>query len=420
MEENANLQTVDIDIDDFSTGIGGQNILTPTFKGFSRDNVDTQALNNFSLGIDEPTEQSVTTNLETPTTPEEPKFQVPDNFNEQVNNPEISETEEKDKVERAKLDKSSLVEYLKDKIESKEFTIYDDYDEKTPVEDYLSKLSKKDLHSLIDENLKVKEDQYKQEVPKQFFESLPYELQVAADYWVNKGGRDLKGLFNALGKVEEIRDLDPDKDTDQEQIVQEYLRAANTDWSSEEVREQLDEYKDLGQLEKRAKQFKPKLDRMKEQMVQYQLEQQEIAAQQMRQRAQAYQKSVYDALSPGEINGLKLDTKTQNALYNGLIRADYQSVSGGNTNKLGYLLEKYQYSEPNYGLISEVLWHLEDPEGFRNALIQKGKNTQAENDVKKLKTQQGDRSSSTAFEDQGNASRIRNTISKPEKNIFKR
>lgn len=421
MTESATLQNVEVNLDDFS-GIDGGNILTPPqAKIFDRSE---SAFEKFAEAIQNgktPEEKSLEDNPKDLPPVEEKKFEVPTDLNEQLANPDQIIEEEKEKASRAKTDKSSTVDYIKSKIEAKDFVAFDDYDEKVPISEYLENLPNKDLHALIDENIKLKEEKLKEETPKQFFDSLPYELQVAADYWINKGGRDLKSLFSALGKVEEIRDLDIDKESDQEKIVEEYLRNANSDWTPEEVQEQLTEWKDLGQIEKKAKQLKPKLDRMKEQIVEYQLAEQEQRAQLQTQRAQAYVKNVYDALKPGEIGGIKLDSKTQTSLYNGLVRADYSSIGGGNTNLLGHLLEKYQYQEPDYGRISEVLWLLSDPDGFKNSLIKKGANIKTEEIVRKLKTEQGNRSSSTAFEDPTtNTSRVKGAIPKPGKDIFKR
>lgn len=406
------LQEVEINLDDF-TGVGGENVLTPAM--FKRDAVDTTELSTFKKEpYKEPEVEPVEEKEESKET-----FEVPADLTEQLNNIEEGTPEEKSSG-RPKVETSALIDYLKDKIESKSFVPFNDYDEKTSVEDYLKNLPKKDLYSLLDENVKLIADQKDEEAPKKLFEALPYELQAANDYWL-KGGRDLKSIFNALGRVEEVRELDPSEEHDQEKIVEEYLRSANSDWSPEEVKEQIDEWKDLGQIAKKASQLKPKLDKMREQIVAYQLEQQEIALEQRKEAANKYVKNVYEALLPGELGGTKLDPKTQTSLYNGLVRADYQSMSGGNTNRLGHLLEKYQYKEPNYQKIAKVLWLLEDEESFENALIQKGKNVQSGEILKKLKTEEGNRSSSTAFDAGGSSARKTSlSIPKPGSSIFGR
>ena len=184
------------------------------------------------------------------------------------------EEETKPKGGRPKTEKSGLVEFLKKRIESKEMFAFDDYDEtKQSLDDYLGGLGEKDIEELWQANV----DNLKQEVaaktPKEFFESLPDELQYAAKY-VMDGGQDLKGLFQALAQVEQVRSLNPADENDQEGIVRSYLSATGFG-SDEEIEEEVNTWKDLGVLEKKAKQFKPKLDQMQEEIVQSQLAEQD-------------------------------------------------------------------------------------------------------------------------------------------------
>ena len=67
------------------------------------------------------------------------------------------------------------------------------FDDDKALEDYTSK----DWEELIEANLEEKARQVRSETPKQFFNSLPQELQIAAKY-VADGGKDLKGLFSTL------------------------------------------------------------------------------------------------------------------------------------------------------------------------------------------------------------------------------
>jgi hypothetical protein len=82
-------------------------------------------------------------------------------------------------------------------------------------------------------------------------------------------------------------------------------------------------------------------------------------------------------------------------LYNGLVQPSYPSVSGKNTNLLGHLLEKYQFVEPNYTLISEALWLLSDPNGYKAKIMDKGAQKSVETTVRKLKTAAASNSSAS-------------------------
>jgi len=404
------VQQVDLDIDSWLGAPGAESIVTP-----STEEKKEQKPNIFSQGkfdtnfLDE--EDDETEDAKKEINPEAAKTFIDD----LVNVDEEDEEPSKSKGGRPKTEKSGLVEFLKKRIESKEMFAFDDYDENTQsLEDYLGSLGEKDVEELWQANI----DNLKQEVaaktPQEFFESLPEELQYAAKY-VADGGQDLRGLFQALAQVEQVRQLDPTNQYDQEGIVRSYLQATGFG-SEDEIDEELATWKDLGVLEKKAKQFKPKLDQMQEEYVQAQLAEQENRKIQQEQAADAYMKNVFEALRPAEINGLKLDKKTQAQLYSGLVQPNYPSISGRPTNQLGHLLEKYQFVEPNYPLIAEALWLLSNPDEYRANLVKQGKNQAVEQTVRQLKTEQARKNVSTYQEEEDTRSR---KIARPT-NIFKR
>ena len=283
----------------------------------------------------------------------------------------------------------------------------------------LSEYSAKDWEELIQANLEEKANQVRRETPKQFFQSLPEELQIAAKY-VADGGKDLKALFSTLSQVEESKSLDVKKSNDQEQIITQYLSATGYG-TQEEIQEEIEIWKDLGKLEQQANKFKPKLDKMQEKVVAQKLQEQELKKKQQEQASKAYMKNVYDTLKDGKLGDLKVDRKTQAMLYNGLVQPNYPSVSGRNTNLLGHLLEKYQFVEPNYALISEALWLLQDPVSYKAKIMDKGAQKSVEQTVRKLKTEQANTGGSSLgvskAEEQKRSSKKK--LSRPT-NIFKR
>lgn len=256
------------------------------------------------------------------------------------------------------------------------------FDDDKSFEEYTAK----DWEELIEANLEERANQVRRETPKQFFEALPQELQIAARYVAN-GGQDLKGLFATLAYAEETKELDISSERDQEIIIRDYLKATGYG-TAEEIEEEIEIWKDLGKLEQQANKFKPKLDKMQEQLVARKLEEQEMRKKQQEQASQQYMQNVYDTLKDGALGDVKIDRKTQNMLYNGLVQPNYPSVSGRNTNLLGHLLEKYQFVEPNYTLISEALWLLSDPDGYKAKIMEKGSQKAVEATVRKLKTEQ--------------------------------
>ena len=325
---------------------------------------------------------------------------------------EVEEVEEK-KETRGRKKLEGMTDVFQKLISDEKIVPFDD---DKPFEDYTAK----DWMELVEANLEERANQVRRETPKQFFDSLPEELQVAARYVAN-GGQDLKGLFATLAHTEQTKDLDVKNENDQEVIIRNYLSATGYG-NNEEIQEEIELWKDLGKLEQQAAKFKPKLDKMQEKVIARKLEEQEMKRKQQEQASEQYMQNVYDSLKDGKIGDVKLDKKTQNMLYNGLVQPNYPSVSGKNTNLLGHLLEKYQFVEPNYPLISEALWLLSDPEGYRKKIMEKGSQEAVAQTVRKLKTAQensGGRSLNLNQPEQITTKNTKKTI-KRNSNIFKR
>jgi len=291
------------------------------------------------------------------------------------------------------------------------------FDDDKALEDYTAK----DWEELIEANLEEKARQVRSETPKQFFNSLPQELQIAAKY-VADGGKDLKGLFSTLSQVEETKTLNVKTVAGQEKIITEYLSATGYG-TAEDIQEEIEIWKDLGKLETQANKFKPKLDKMQKKVVAQKLKEQELKKKQQEQASQQYMKNVYETLKEGTLGDIKVDRKTQAMLYNGLVQPNYPSVSGRNTNLLGHLLEKYQFVEPNYQLISEALWLLQDPAGYKAKIMDKGAQKSVEKTVRKLKSEQSNVGGSslgvTKAEEASAKKSSKRKIQRPT-NIFKR
>jgi hypothetical protein len=228
-------------------------------------------------------------------------------------------------------------------------------------------------------------------------------------------------LFSTLAQVEEKRSLDIKEERDQEIIIRDYLQATGYG-TAEEINEEIDIWRDLGKLEQQAAKFKPKLDKMQEQVVAQQLQEQEMRKAQQEQASQQYMENVYNTLKEGTVGDIKVDRKTQAMLYNGLVQPNYPSVSGRNTNLLGHLLEKYQFVEPNYDLISEALWLLSDPDGYKSKIMEKGAQQSVEKTVRKLKTEQANSGGSSLGVEQAEeaAQRPQKRKIQRQNNIFKR
>ena len=338
---------------------------------------------------------------------------VLDSFLEEEPEETKPEAKEKKKETRGRKSISGISDVFKKLIKDDKIVPFDD-------DKSLDEYSTKDWEELIEANLEEKARQVRSETPKQFFDSLPKELQVAARY-VAEGGQDLKGLFQTLAQTEETKSLDIKKERDQERIIVDYLSATGYG-TEQEIAEEIEIWKDLGKLEQQAKKFKPKLDKMQEKVVAQKIQEQELKKKQQEQASQTYMQNVYNTLKEGKVNEIKVDRKVQAMLYNGLVQPNYPSVSGKNTNLLGHLLEKYQFVEPNYPLIAEALWLLADPNGYKSKIMEKGAQSAVEKTVRKLKTEQANSGGSSLGVEQREREGARTSkkkIARPN-NIFKR
>ena len=174
----------------------------------------------------------------------------------------ISQEEDAGNKGRPKVDKSGLAELASKMIEEGSLVGFDD---DKPLEEYTTK----DFRELFEANFQQREEDIRKNTPKEFFNALPEELQYAAKY-VADGGQDLKGLFRTLAQVEEMRQLDPSDEYDQAEIARQYLYTTNFG-SAEEIEEEIEAWKDTDRLQQKANQFKPKLDRMQDEIVARQL-----------------------------------------------------------------------------------------------------------------------------------------------------
>lgn len=378
IQDSTTVEQVDVNIDELFGMPGAESVMLPADgkpeekpkSMFSKENTDITFL-------DKPISKEEAKEIE----------EVKETFAELDNL--ISQEEDAGNKGRPKVDKSGLYDLATKMIEEGALVPFDDDKD---LEEYTTK----DFRELFEANFQERENKIREDTPKEFFNALPEELQVAAKY-VADGGQDLKGLFRTLAQVEEMIELDPADENDQAEIARQYLYATNFG-TPEEIEEEISDWNELGRLQQKANQFKPKLDRMQEEIVAQKLAEQEYKKEQKTKQAKAYTDNVYNTLLKGDLAGLKLDKKTQSLLYSGLVQPNFPSISGKPTNMLGHLLEKYQFVEPRHDLIAEALWLLADPEGYKSKIKNQGGQQVAEKVVRQLKTEQSNKNNTTYYE----------------------
>lgn len=283
--------------------------------------------------------------------------------------------------------KDLFIDYLTTKIEGGEFGITDDYDSKVPVADYLKKLSNKDLQSILDSNWKVKEDELRSSVPKEFYEALPDPVKDVAEY-AAAGGNDWAGFFQAKNRVEQIKQYDPTNEDHHAPIVKTYLRET-TQLTESQIDEQVQEWAEGGKLEKKAQDFKAPLDAIQKQRTDAYIQQAEQQRKKEEEIAMFYADNVYKALEDGQLAGVKLDKKLLTDLEHGLLGTAPGPWSGRPMNLLGSVIEQHQFIEPNYKAIAMMTWMGLDMEGCIKAIQQMGANNEVEKTTKLIKLAQG-------------------------------
>jgi hypothetical protein len=390
MNEETKMESIDLSEFDFLPGAGAEDVITPTVLTNPKE-VD--------IKIDE--------NIDDDDEGEEGKEK-----NKEVNLDDVIPSLSPDDDNEGK-DGSHKVynnaDIFKKLIEKKLIIPFED---DKPLEEY----TEKDFIELMETNIEERSKDIEAKVQEEFFSSLPRELQMATKYVVD-GGTDLQGLFRALLQSNQVQQLDANEPSHQEHIARAYLHATNFG-TSEIIEDQIREWYENGTLEKRAKQFKPVIDKMQEEVVNKQLQEQEKFKQQQIEKRKAFIDNIADVLKVGELNGIKIDKKRQEMLFNEMTTTKYQARNGFPTNLFGKLLDDYQWGDkPRYDLIAEALWLLAEPEEYKKAIRESGKKEAAEEAVRKLKmAQESGESNSSMPEDKSE----RRTVKRKQRNIFER
>lgn len=287
-------------------------------------------------------------------------------------------------------------------------------------EEDTAKYTEKDWNALLSANLERIREEDKEEIKKELFENISPELQLLAKYELD-GGTDIKTQLKKILTVVETKSLDPEKEEDRDVIIRSWL--THTKFGTpEEIEQEIVDIKTSKKDLEKAKQFKPKLDALEEEKLAKEASTREQVNKQKAETYKKYTESVYKVVTAGELEGIKLDKKAQGMIFSGLTESKYQSITGKPTTKLGHLLEKNQVLEPNHVLMAKVMWLLEDPEGFENAVRAKAVVETSAVVKKKLKQAEadsgGESTGAATNTDDVTRSKNKKTLKRP--NIFAR
>lgn len=270
-------------------------------------------------------------------------------------------------------------------------------DEEEGKEKPLEEYTQKELAELIKGNIEHKVKEAQDKALSDFFDSMPEAIQELGAYVLN-GGTDLKPVLRAMLASQEVKELDPKNEADQEKIVRQWN--LSTGMTAEEADEEVASLKDMpGALEKKANQYKPKLDAKHQADIEKFNKDQKALKDKNDAAVLKYHENVVGTLQKGELNGLKITPTTQQMLYEGIAQFKYPSVRHkAPITEVEALLEQNIFRKPNLSLVAKVAWLLKDEAGFEEAVKKAAGKEIVKEAVIKLKTTSGEKNSAQTME----------------------
>jgi hypothetical protein len=253
-----------------------------------------------------------------------------------------------------------------------------------------------------DYEIKTKEDLVALEVNEYIFQeqlqALPPQFQSIMKYGLS-GGTDVKSLLESWGEAERVFSIDITSEAGKEQVVRDYLRLTKYG-SDEEITQDIQTWKDLGTLDKKAEAFKPKLEEYQMKVIAAKEKEADDANQLELQYTQQYINAVGQVLAKEDINGLKLDKQTKQFIYQN-VQPIYQSqLTGKPIDALEAVVEELKYGQnANPEFYSQLLLFATQPEVFMETLKLQLKNNVTIEQERKLRRQVKEGVSGTPLDD---------------------
>lgn len=255
-------------------------------------------------------------------------------------------------------------------------SLYEDYEIKT----------KEDLVALVKDNIQDKLSEVNENIFQEQLQALPPQFQSIMKYGLS-GGTDVKSLLESWGEAERVFSIDITSEAGKEQVVRDYLRLTKYG-TDEEITQDIQTWKDLGTLDKKAEAFKPKLEEHQMKVIAAKEKEADDAKQWELQYTQQYIKAVGQVLAKEDINGLKLDKQTKQFIYQN-VQPIYQSqLTGKPIDALEAVVEELKYGQnANPEFYSQLLLFATQPEVFMETLKLQLKNNVTIEQERKLRKQ---------------------------------
>ena len=174
-QDSTTVEEIDVNIDEIFGSVGADNVMLPTEE--KKSNLFSKPEGGFDPTFIDKTETKTTTEE---LTDKEKIESTPDSVVEEalseLDDAITAEETGEPSLSKRKTDKNGLQELASKMIEE---GLLFGFDDDKPIEDY----STKDFRELFEANFQEREAKIRQDTPKEFFNSLPQELQIAAKWW---------------------------------------------------------------------------------------------------------------------------------------------------------------------------------------------------------------------------------------------
>lgn len=244
-----------------------------------------------------------------------------------------------------------------------------------------------DLKELLTLNESNKIGSLNQDVFQEQLSQLPPQFQSIMKYGLN-GGQDIQSLMQDWADAERTINVDISTPEGQEQIVSEYLAMTNYG-SVEQIKEDVQTWKDLGKLSARAETYKPILDEMQMQRILQKESEAEKINQQQENFNNYFINSIGNILDTDKTSiGLEIPLGLKQSLYNESMPKYTSQITGRPLDALEAIIEESKYGQnANPAFYTELMLHAAYPDEYKRMLLSQVKAEVAQ-EGKKLKTQQ--------------------------------
>lgn len=245
------------------------------------------------------------------------------------------------------------------------------------------------------------------DVWKQKVETYSPQIQAILHY-AEQGGGDVTPLLSAISEVEKNTNLDMETEAGQENVITEFLKLS--EWSDEDIKEEIETAKDLGKLKSKAEKFFPKLSQMNQQRIQMLMEEQTEREKQAQEARNRYLSTIKNTLDKDKLGEVKLSRQEKAMIWDGLTDVRHKSWSGQPTNLFFKKLEEMQAGDKvDYDHFLEIVYHTLNRGAFKDKLREEIKTAETAETVRKLKTQERRATTQETMFDE-----------EPKKNVVKR